>query len=155
MAAVQKTIISNSMPNAIGISRIPQGVKLNAKVNNGVITKLSPKLKAKRSILSRFSEEVFIGTFSRYNSFTRAYPGRNSTNNTPTTERINKSWDAAGIAKTETVDAKAKAIVTQYHTAFLEKKYAPIVDGKSKCFFIELESAFALKLNQGSYEVFI
>ena len=77
---------------------------------------LIPMLKAMRSILSRLSEEVLIGSFAGKNAFMKAYPGKNSTNITPKTLRTYASgYPSCGIVKTVIVVATATAIIAQYH----------------------------------------
>jgi hypothetical protein len=46
-----------------------------------------PKPRAMRSMLSRFSLVVFMGTVVRNSAFMNAYPGRNSTKMIPRTFR--------------------------------------------------------------------
>lgn len=50
--------------------------------------KLIPRLSATRSIVSRFSEDVLIGTPVGYRAFMKVQPGRNNTNIIPKAERM-------------------------------------------------------------------
>ena len=54
----------------------------------GIIAMLSPILKIKRSIVSKPSEDVLIGTFVGKSVFMKVYPGKKSTNITPKTLRM-------------------------------------------------------------------
>ena len=77
---------------------------------------LNAMLKTKRSILSKLSEDVLIGTFFWKIAFTKAYPGKNSTNITPKMLRTYaKGNQSCGIVKTVKVVTKAIAIIVQYH----------------------------------------
>ena len=84
---VAKPAVKANKLRVIGVKPMPRGVKYNIKPTMDVRAMLIPMLKTTRSIVSKLSEDVSIGTFAGNNAFMKAYPGKNSTNITPKTLR--------------------------------------------------------------------
>ena len=84
---------------------------------------LNPMLKTTRSMVSKLSEDVLIGTFFWKIAFAKAYPGKKSTNITPKVLRMyTMGYKSCGITKTVKVVTKAIAIIIQYHAALKLKR---------------------------------